>query len=87
MGIKALWNALTGATVSVVNNASDSLAVTGDAVLLTATSMSDYAALLQQETAKQYLGLDETQEFDFEEYAKKKRTQLDNVRELARTSR
>lgn len=87
MGIKTLWSALTGAATSTINNASDSLAVTGDAVLLTATSVSDYAALLQQETAKQYLGLGDEEEFDFQEYAKKKRTQLDNVRELARTSR
>lgn len=87
MGIKALWNSLTGATVSVVNNASDSLAVTGDAVLLTATAVSDYTAMLQQEAARQYLHLEEDEEFDFEEYAKAKRTQLNNVRELARTSR
>ena len=82
MGIKAVWNALTETTNDTIITTGKVIQATGSATTDVVDSMEDYASLLKKEAAKAFLGLEDEDEFDFDDYLAEKRKHYETRSQL-----
>ncbi len=82
MGIKAVWKALTETTNDTIVAGGKIIQATGSSVTDVADAMEDYASLLKKESAKAFLGLEDEEEFNFDDYLAEKRKHYETRAEL-----
>lgn len=82
MGIKAVWKALTETTNDTIVTAGKVIQATGSATTDVVDSVEDYASLLKKESAKAFLGLEDEDTFDFDEYLAEKRKHYETRAQL-----
>ena len=82
MGIKAVWKALTETTNDTIVAGGKIIQATGSSVTDVADAMEDYASLLKKESAQAFLGLEDEEEFNFDDYLAEKRKHYETRAEL-----